>query len=149
MHLGICSLIVDCIYKDIQLPGCYEQKHFTLQKISVLCEVKVKFTLEQATQIQKESSALQWYNCTLSSASALDGGGWSCHTLIIIPQKINPKHIVQEAGWAPRASYTKYFNINHIHVVKGKYSCPCVHHKVIWWSGGIAQIILNLSTRWI
>jgi hypothetical protein len=75
--------------------------------------------------------------------------GGQCHTPIVIPQKRNPEPIVQEAGWDPRASYTKYFNINHIHVVKEKYSCPCVHQKVIWWSGGIAQTILNLSTRCI
>jgi len=75
------------------------------------------------------------------------GVGGQCHTPTALPQKRNPVPIVQEAGWGPRASYIKYLNNNHIHVVKGKYSCPCVHHKVIWWSGGTIQIILNLSTR--
>ena len=75
------------------------------------------------------------------------GVSGQCHTPIALPQNRNPVPIVLEAGWAPRASYTKYFNNNHIHIVKGNYSHPCVHHKVMWWSGGTAPTFLNLSTR--
>jgi hypothetical protein len=26
--------------------------------------------------------------------------------------------------------------------------CPCGYHEVVWWSGGIQPLILNLETRW-
>ena len=45
----------------------------------------------------------QMYSSTLPSTSALDGGGWSAPR----PGRFTPGkdlvHLVQEAGWAPRA----------------------------------------------
>ena len=53
----------------------------------------------------------QMYSSTLSSTSALDGGGWS--TPIpgrFIPGK-DPVPIVQEAGWAPGPVWTGAENL--------------------------------------
>ena len=61
-------------------------------------QVKVKFTLEQAT---RGPEGEQMYSSTLPSTSALDGGGWSAPR----PGRFTPGkdsvRIVKEAGWAP------------------------------------------------
>ena len=41
----------------------------------ILVQVKVKFTLEQATKAERESRVI--YSSTVSLTSALDRGGWS------------------------------------------------------------------------
>ena len=58
--------------------------------------VKVKFTLEQATKAQKGR-----YSSTLSLTSALDRGGWSMPRPGCFTPGMDPVPTVQEAGWAP------------------------------------------------
>jgi hypothetical protein len=71
------------------------------KKIKV--KVKVKFTLEKATNAQRGSRCIT----TLSLTSAIDGSGWSrLRSGRFISREIEPVPIVQEAGWAPGPIWT-------------------------------------------
>ena len=51
------------------------------------------------------------YSSTLSSTSALDGGGWSTPSSSRFTPRKDPVPIVQEVGWAPGTVWTGAENL--------------------------------------
>jgi hypothetical protein len=67
--------------------------HFNINMVNV----RVNFTLEQATKAQRWSRGI---------ALTLDGGGWSVPRPSHFTPGKDPVPIVQEAGWAPGPVWT-------------------------------------------